>query len=355
MNKVIIYTSNIGFTPKTLDEVRRYAEENDKFRIAEVGLNAHLAEVKVGDNIITKKGNSLYVLHTFDKSVDELEGRDAEIVDTLTRNYDLKKSNITSVANRIKFETWCKTARPLLVKSNTNSNKSNMNSIKNFSERLKSTLMPVEAKDVRIATDGNICVATNDGYVAIAADNTLVSYPEEFTIDLPAYIIAKPVEQLQPGDVIARDRSYAKVKAIKDGKITVIGYTGAGSTVYPIKDFLFNQTMVRVVVSLAGTISGQMNPMLLLAMSGKGDSDSMLPLLLMSQQNGAVAANPLLMAAMLGGEKGDLKDLFLYSSLSGQNILGNLFGAAQPSQVAARPTPVTGPAPVISDTPDATK
>ena len=333
MNKVIIYTTNIGFTPKTLDEVVRFAEDNKKFRIAEVGLNAYLGDVKVGDNIITKKGNSLYILKTFDKSVDALCGEDAAYVDGLARNFNLKKENITSVANRIKFETWCKTARPLLVNENTTKT-TKMNSIKNFSERLKSQIMPTEAKDVRIATDGNICVATNDGYVTISDDFQLVSYPEELTLDFPVFIIAKPVDQLRVGDVIARDRSYAKVKAIKEGKITVVGYTGAGSNVYPIKDFLFNQTTVRVVVSFAGTIGGQINPLMLMAFSGKGDSsDKLLPLLLMNQQGGALGANPMMMAALLGDGKTDIKDLLMVSAISGQNLFGNLFTAPAPAPV----------------------
>ena len=330
-NKVIVYTSNIGFTPKTLDEVIEFAKNEPKFYICEVGLNDYLANVKVGDNLITKKGNSIYVLKTFDTTVDNLTDADADYIDDLARNYGLRKQNITSVANRIKFETWCNYARPFINKKEES--KMNTNSFKNFGERLKALFMPVKANDIRVATDGNICVATANGYVTIDAENNLVSYPEELTLDLPVFIMAKPVDQLQVGDVIARDRSYGKVVAIKDGKIKVVGYTGAGSTVYPIKDFLFNQTMIRVVVSFVGNIGGQFNPMMLLALSGDKKDSSLLPFLMLSQNGGALGTNPMLMMALAGDKDFDFKDLLMYSAISGQGM--NFFG-----------TPVAPAAPV---------
>ena len=339
MNKVLVYVVGLRETPKTLRDVIRYAEANNGFRIAEVGLNDHLARVKVGDHIVTGKGNDLYVVRTFDKSVDELTGEDAAYIDNLYRNYGLKKSNITSVKNRILFETWCREARPLLAKAETVEKTMTGNSIKNFGDRLKASFMPTEAKDVRIATDGNICVATSEGYVAIDNEFKLTSYPDEFTLDLPVFIIPKPISQLAEGDVIARDKSYAKVKKIADGKITVVGYTGAGSTVHPIKDILLGQTTVKVVVSLAGNIGGQINPMMLLALSKDKKNDSLLPFLLMNQNGGALTANPMLMMALAGGDDFDLKDLLMYSAFSGGNI-GNLFGGiAAPAAPAVTEAP----------------
>jgi len=188
--------------------------------------------------------------------------------------------------------------------------------------------MPTKAEGIRVATDGNICVATSDGYVTIDNDFNLVSYPVEFTLDFPVYIMPKPIDQLKVGDVIARDRSYAKVKSIKDGSITVVGFTGAGSKVYPIKDFLLGSTTVRVVVSFAANLGGQFNPLMLMAMSGEDKKlDSLLPFFLMNQNGSALQANPMLMMAVAGGDF-DFKDLLMYSAFSGgQNPFGNMFGA----------------------------
>lgn len=334
MVKFVIYTSNLPFMPKSMDEVIEFAKEQNKFRIASVELNPCLAGIKAGDNIITKKGNSIYVLKAIEESLDNLSPETQEYLDTLAREYGLKKVGITSVDTIIKFETWCKTAKPIINPKNVKKEMTK-NSIKGFADRLKSMFMPVEAKDVRIATDGNICVATAQGYVSIDANNKLTSYPTELTLDLPVFIVSKPKEQLAVGDVIATERGYAKVVKIDGDKITAIGYTGSNKTIHTIKDFLFNQTMIRVVVSLAGNVGGQINPMLLLALSDKEDKNSLLPLLMMNQNGGAVGMNPM-MLMMLSGKGGDfdVKDMLMMSALSGNaNPFGNPFGN-QPAKAA---------------------
>ena len=334
MVKFVIYTSNLPFMPKSMDEVIEFAKEQNKFRIASVELNPCLADIKAGDNIITKKGNSIYVLRAIEESLDNLSPETQEYLDTLAREYGLKKVGITSVDTIVKFETWCKSAKPIINPKNVKKEMTK-NSIKGFADRLKSMFMPVEAKDVRIATDGNICVATAQGYVSIDADNKLTSYPTELTLDLPIFIVSKPKEQLAVGDVIATERGYAKVVKIDGDKITAIGYTGSNKTIHTIKDFLFNQTMIRVVVSLAGNVGGQINPMLLLALSDKEDKNSLLPLLMMNQNGGAIGMNPM-MLMMLSGKGGDfdVKDILMMSAFSGNaNPFGNLFGN-QPAKVA---------------------
>lgn len=315
--------------PKNMGEVINFAKEQSKFRIASVELNPCLENIKAGDNIITKKGNSIYVIKAIESSLEDLDPETRDYLDTLSREYGLKKVGITSVDNIIRFETWCKSAKPIINSTKTN-NMTTKNSIKGIADRLKSMYMPVKAEGVRIATDGNICVATNQGYVAIDANNSLTSYPEELTLDFPVFIMSKPKEQLVVGDVIALDRSYAKVTKIDGEKITAIGYTGSGKVVHTIKDFLFNQTMVRVVVSLAGNIGGQINPMLLMALSDKNDNDSLLPLLMMSQNSGAVGMNPMMLMALSGKDNLGLKDIMVMSMFNGNNPF-NMFNA--PKQI----------------------
>lgn len=314
--------------PKNMGEVIDFAKEQNKFRIASVELNPCLANIKAGDNIITKKGNSIYVIKAIEESLDNVSPETRDYLDTLTREYGLKKVGITSVDNIIRFETWCKSAKPIINSSKNNNNMTTKNSIKGFADRLKSMFMPVEAEGVRIATDGNICVATNQGYVAIDKDNSLTSYPEELTLNLPVFIVSKPKEQLVVGDVIALERSYAKVTKIEGDKITAIGYTGSGKTVHTIKDFLFNQTMVRVVVSLAGSIGGQINPMMLLALSDKSDKKSLLPMMMMTQNGGAMNMNPMMLMMLSDKDDLDVKDLLMMSAFGGgANPFAQMFGA----------------------------
>lgn len=333
MSKFVIYASNLGLTPKNLNEIINIAKTGKKFRATEVADGSYLAGVNAGDNLITAKGNNLYVIRVFDGAFGELKGADRDYVNDLYRNYGLVEKNILSVKARVKYETWCKDASEFAI-NKSKSTKTTMtgNSIKNIGERLKANFMPTEAKDVRIATDGNICVATSDGYVAIDSNFNLTSYPGELTLALPVFVMPKPIAQLAEGDVIARDRSYAKVKSIKDGRITVVGYTGAAGTVHPIKDFFLGQTTVKVVVSLAGNIAGTgINPLMLMALSKDKKNDSLLPLLLMNQNGGALTANPMVMMALAGDGDFDIKDLLMYSAFSGgQNPFGNLFGGAAP-------------------------
>lgn len=340
MGKIVIYATNLGVVPKNLDDVKSIAKSNRKLRITEVADDSYLAGVSAGDELITEKGNRLYVVKIFDGNLEGLSGYDREYINDLYRNYGLKESNVKAVKSRTKYTTWCKEAAAFEIKKSKDSKTTTMtgNSIKNFGERLKANYMPVEAKDVRIATDGNICVATTDGYVTIDNDFNLVSYPEEFTLSFPVFIMPKPIDQLKVGDVIARDRSYAKVKSIKDGSITVVGFTGAGSKVYPIKDFLLGSTTVRVVTSLAGNIAGAgINPLMFLALSKDKKNDSLLPLLLMNQTGSAVTANPMMLAMLAGDGDFDTKDLLMYSALAGgQSPLAGLFGAAPAAPAAPK-------------------
>lgn len=310
MVKTILYTSNPNFVPTNLEQVSEFAEENGKYYVCYANEDTKVGKLEAGAHVISAKGNNIYVLGVADGN--------REV------NY-AKKCNIT---NYVSVDYPFAEYQPKKSTKTSDKNMNTKNSIKGFTARFKEMFMPTEAKDVRIATDGNICVATNQGYVSIDAQNNLTSYPEELTLDFPVFIVSKPKDQLQVGDVIALERSYAKVVKIAGEKICAISYTGSGKTIHTIKDFLFNQTMVRVVVSLAGNIGGQINPMLLMALSNKGDNDSLLPLLMMSQQGGNVGMNPMLLMMMADKEEGSsLKDVLLMSALGGNNLFGiNPFG-----------------------------
>ena len=169
----------------------------------------------------------------------------------------------------------------------------------------------------------------------------MVSFPKELTLDLPVYIVSKPKEQLVVGDVIAtNDKSYAKITKIDGSKISATSYTGTGKVIHTIKDFLFNQTMVRVVISMSGIAGGQINPMMLLAMSDEGGSkDSLLPFLMMSQQGSNLGMNPMMAYALMGKDSDNggssMKDILMMSMVTGGNAFGGLFGGNQ--QTAAAP------------------
>lgn len=309
MVKSILYTSNPNFVPTTLEQVADFAEDNGKFYTCLAKDDSELSQVEVGAHILSSKGNHIYVLET-------------------GGNYGYaKKSNIVGI---VQVDYPFGTKKPIV---NSNVEGVTKNTIAGFSDRLKETFMPTEAKDIRVSMDGNICVATNQGYVAIDAQNHLTAYPEELTLPLPVFIMSKPKENLVVGDIIALDRSYAKITSIKGEKINAISYTGAGKLIRTIKDFMFNQTMVRVVVSLTGNMGGQMNPMMLMALAKDGKKDdslaSLLPFMMMNQQGGAVAGNPMMFALLAGKDGLSTKDMLMMSMMGGNSPFSNMFGTPQ--------------------------
>lgn len=354
-NKFIIYTSNPDVMPKSMNDVVNFAERARKFYICNVELTQNLCKVNSGDHIITKKGNNIYVVKTLSESLENLCGSDEEYVNRLAREFGLKKQGVSGIDRIIPFESWCKTARSfssILSGGNCSTSKTKpamKNSLKDFSSRLKSTFMPEEASGIRVATDGNICVATEDGYVAIGADNQPVAYPEELVLDFPTYVISRPANQIKAGDVVCVNGKYSKVIEVKeDGKISAIRYTGTGATIHAVKDFVLGQTLVKVVVNLFGNMGNTgINPMMLLALNGKDSgNDTLTTMMMMSAMNGGNVLggaanggfNPMLFA-LLGDKGGDsFKDIMLMSAMSGNGFggFGNLFGAAP----AAAATPV---------------
>lgn len=312
MFKSILYTSNPDFVPVNFDQIWDFAEKNNKFYSCYFTEGSEIGNLKKGAHVLTSKGNNVYVLDVSDYG----------------EEFEAKKCNITGI---VKVDYPFTENKPIINKQL--SNNSVCKSVKGISSRLKEMFMPSEAKNVRITTDGNICVATNQGYVSIDADNNLTSYPEELTLDLPVFVVSKPKDQLKEGDVIALDRNYAKVVKIADNKITVISYTGAGKTIHTIKDFLFNQTMVRVVVSVAGNVGGQINPMMLMMMSEKEDKSSLFPLLMMNQNGGTLRMNPMMAMMLMKDNNSSMKDLLMMSALSGNNFFGNMFKTADNSSI----------------------
>lgn len=294
MVKSILYTSNPDFVPVNLDQVEQFANETGKYYTCYANEGTQVGDLKRGAHVVTTKGNNVYVL---------------EVGDNTEFNF-AKKCNITGIVS-VEYP-FCD-SKPILNQQSVKTMPKN--SIKGISSRIKEMFMPSEAKDIRITTDGDICVATPQGYVAIDKNNCLTSYPEELTLDLPVFIISKPKEQLALNDIIATNGGYVKVTRINDNKISGIKYTGSGTTIHTIKDYLMNQTMVRVVVSLAGNLGGQMNPMLLFALSDKEDKDSLLPLLLMNQNGSSLKMNPMML--LMANKDLSTKDILLLSAMNG--------------------------------------
>ena len=340
MNKYLIYTSNPDVMPKGMDNVLEFAERVHKFYFTKVAKGSTLSHVGKGDHIITAKGNHLYVIEALDTA-------DTKLIESYEHK-GMKRMNIkdSDKVQIVPFASWCKTAHGIAAtlakeessKTTSKTTSKMKNSLKGISSRLKEMFAPTEVDDVRIASDGNICVETSKGWVTIGADGKLRAYPEELTIgNFPMFAVSKPVAQLKAGDVIALENSYAKVISYdaEKGSIKAKSYSGCKKTIYAVEDVLFGQSTVKVLVNIAGNFGqGGINP-LMMAFLNKNENDkdskSLLPMLLLSQgMNGGNAANginPMTLMLLSGDSDSDsLKDILMLQAFAGNNNGGNIFG-----------------------------
>lgn len=313
-NKVIVYAVKVDQVFNSFAQLCSWLNESDLYRVSSIEHLPKLANVQPGDIITTKKGNKLYVVNTY-KDFDD------PMLTDFCYHHEVKESKILNVVNVKSRSSW--------DKSYVAEEKASPVSTVSMADKVKSMFMPTKVDNIAISVNGDICVATKDGYVAINNNNELVSYPSELVLaDMPAYVISKPVDQVVAGDIVQVKNSYVKVVRRSGVKLTTISYTGSGKTVHTIKDILLNQNLVRVVMTLTGSVNNQINPMMFMMLAKNDGSDNLLPLMMMNQQNGSLATNPMLMALAMGDGNFDSKTLLMMSMMGGSTPFGNLFNAA---------------------------
>lgn len=152
------------------------------------------------------------------------------------------------------------------LNNNQKSNKMEKKSVfSSFIEKYKSQFIPEKEESLKLSMDGNICVPIGSEYVSINADNELISYPTEMCMDVPVYIISKPFNQVQVGDIVKLNNSFLKVLRKNDnGTLQCLSFSGYSSNRREIKDFMLGQALVRVVVNMfSGMTTNEFNPMML--------------------------------------------------------------------------------------------
>lgn len=217
-------------------------------------------------------------------------------------------------------------------------------------DKYREQFIPTKAEGVRISMDGNICVQLAEGeYISINQNNELTSYPEEMCMKVPVLVISKPANQVVVGDIIHVKKSYMKVLRInKNGSLHCMSYSGFATTKTEVKDFLLNQTLVKVVFNFfnnsgANNPMAGMNPMMFMMMNKEDGEETgmedMMQMMMISQimgnQNGVATnnpmgqINPMMMMAMIQSEEGG-KSSMLETMMMMQMMNGNPFG--QPTQ-----------------------
>lgn len=229
-------------------------------------------------------------------------------------------------------------------KTNKTSNKMEKKSIfSKFIEKYKGQFIPVKDDKLKIAMDGNICVSVADEWVGIDKDNNLISYPSEMCMDIPVYILSKPYSQVQIGDIIRHNNTYAKVvKKNSNNSLSCLTYSGYTHNKKEIKDFIFGESFVDVIVNMFNGISTNgFNPMILAMADGNMDMKDwfMMQMFQNSGTNQVNPMNPMFMYAMMDKNEDSsmLEAMMMAQMMGGQMNFSNMF----PKNVADTELPVT--------------
>ena len=254
------------------------------------------------------------------------------------------------------------------TKTKTNSEmKNNSSMFDGILDSYTSQFMPVKEDGVRLSMSGILCVPVGDKYVGCDANNRLVKFPAGMTIPFPVFSIEKPVSAIVKGDIIKRDRSYAKVLDVTgDGRIRTLSFSGVTTTQAAIEDFLMQQATFRVLINMFNFDQNSgFNPLIYAMCTGEEIDFQGMMMLSMTPQGKNLFANSNINPMMLmmldknrGNGGSDAMSMMMMASMfngSGQNPFANMFG--QPQQPAVQPVvqPVAQPAPAEEPAPITTE
>lgn len=290
------------------------------------------ADVKVGDLITGHCGDKTYdtpmqvidIRQSNTRSVYNVEGEQVALknlkVDSINGESSKTKSN--EILNKV-------------IKTNKEMKKGN-NMFAGIADKYKSQWIPEREDGVKMSMDGTMCVAIGDEYIGMKSDGTLTSYPREVLIDVPVYSINKPSTQVQIGDVIKNGpKSYGKVMMKNaDGSLKILSYTGYTHNKQEVQDFLLGQAMTRVLVNVFNFDAGGFNP-LIFALSDESSEFDVKDLLMLQMMTGnnvlggnTGGINPLMLMALTGKGETEGNDMFnllvMSQMMGGQNPLQNI-------------------------------
>lgn len=323
-----------------------------KLNAYEIGQKRHYAyvcndDVKVGDFITGHCSDKVYdtpmqIINIKQSNSRMVYNVDGERVALKNLNVDSINGVSTTKKEELTFNN------PL---NNKEMKKAN-NMFAGIADKYKSQWIPEREEGVKMSMDGTMCIAIGDEYIGMKSDGTLTSYPREVLIDVPVYSINKPSTQVQIGDVIKNGpKSYGKVMMKNpDGSLKILSYTGYTHNKQEVQDFLLGQAMTRVLVNVFNFDAGGFNPLIFALSDENSDFDikDMVMLQMMTGNNNIFGGNtggmnPLMLMALTGkgeGEGNDMLNLMIMSQMmGGQNPLQNI---VPPVKQEAAPAATTG-------------
>lgn len=215
-------------------------------------------------------------------------------------------------------------------------------------ERFKNQYVPVKDGHLSVTFSGEICEKRGDNYVAFI-NGELSEVLPQMVLDVPVYLISKPIAQVKVGDIVKTTSVNAKgnttytyqiITKVDSKSIHGKTFGGTNRVVTPAKGLVDGQQIVQVAINLFAGFGNQQvangfNPMMFALLSDKtGSSDlkDLLPFMMMSQNNGQ-GFNPMMLLALSGDSNSDLSDILLFSAFSqqgGMNFADLFKGIATP-------------------------
>ena len=204
---------------------------------------------------------------------------------------------------------------------------------------------PYKNKDVRLSMQG-MAVKTPEGRYNVynAQTGALTDVTGFLMDDFGDVFYAIPVAQkdIKVGDVILHNKAPVIVTQIGATMISVLDPSrGEEVKKVPAKSFFgfdFYSKIINAMEGLMGTANADqpfgMLPMLMLMNDNSGDGDSMMKMVMMAQMMGGATTgqmNPMLMIALMGDKSGDnsMMKYFMMTEMmkQGGNGFGGLFSA----------------------------
>lgn len=302
-------------------------------------------DVKIGDIITGHCGDHVY--DTPMQVIDIKQVNSRTVYNVNGERVSLKNLNVDSINGKSIAKEENQINNNFL--NNKEMKKAN-NMFAGIADKYKSQWIPEREDGVKMSMDGTMCIAVGDEYIGMKSDGTLTSYPREVLIDIPVYSINKPSNQVQIGDVIKNGNSYGRVMMKNpDGSLKILSYTGYTHNKQEVQDFLLGQAMIRVLVNVFNFDAGGFNPLIFALSDESSDFDikDMLMLQMMTGNNNMFGGssngmNPLMLMALTGkgdGENNDMLNLMIMSQMmGGNNPLQNIVPQAK-SEAPAEQTP----------------
>lgn len=191
-------------------------------------------------------------------------------------------------------------------------NTSKTTSKTNTMRKMNLNMGPVSGDSFKLTIMGGVAVAVDGGYSSYDKETGDLTDVTGFTMDFDGAFYNMPAVEVEEGDLIQTKHGYGYVIKTKEGSVKVMLLDGEVKEIVSTRSpfgFEFYTKVVSIFDMAGGSkgsgLFGDMNPMMLMMMSGNGNSGSG-----NGSPFGGDMMSMMMMSQMMGGESGGLGSLF---------------------------------------------